>query len=210
MGHSSKGTQNIWYKIYNKFVQMLESAEVGKSLGSRMEDFVVGNNNFTERLMKHKEHRLSHLELTFYGPRLLPYEEYHDRIGEAIELLEKYPTFECSFKNQWKQQAERIKSMVAVYFPEKKLFSYCHWWNLRTSKKYGYTWKKVSPDLVLTLLANYSFNDHPIYYFEAQLDGDQVKITKEETYSRQIGCTAITLVPGHEIPSLSVHVNSQT
>lgn len=70
--------------------------------------------------------------------------------------------------------------MVAVYFPEKRLFSYCHRWKSRTSKKYGYSWKKVSPALVLTLLADYSFNDRPIYYFEAQLDGDQVIITKEE------------------------------
>lgn len=82
----SKDTKNIRYKVYNKFVQMLESAEVRKSLGSRMEEFIVGDSKFTERLIKHKDHVLSHLELTFYGPKLLPYEEYHNRIGEAMEL----------------------------------------------------------------------------------------------------------------------------
>lgn len=86
--------------------------------------------------------------------------------------------------------------MAAVYIPEKKLFSYCHWWNSVTSKKYRYTWKKVSPDLVLTLLANYSFNDRPIHYFEVKTDGDQVQITKEKVFSRPPGCTEITLVPG--------------
>jgi hypothetical protein len=197
MGHT-KNTKNIRYKVYNKFVQMMESAEVRKPLGSRMEDFVVGDGSFSKRLIKHKDHGFSRLELTFYGPKLLTYEEYHNRIVETMELLEECPTFECSFENQWRQRADRIKSMIAIYLPEKEkgVFAYCHWRNSVTSKKYGYVWKNVLPNVVSKLLANYSFNDRPIYYFEAKVDEDEVSITKEVVYSRQPGCTAITLVPG--------------
>lgn len=60
----------------------------------------MGHSKFTERLIKHKDHGLSRLELTFYGPKLLPYEEYHNRIGEAMELLGECPTFECSFETK--------------------------------------------------------------------------------------------------------------
>lgn len=86
--------------------------------------------------------------------------------------------------------------MVAVYFPKKKLFAYSHWWNSITSKKNGYSWKRVSKDVVGILLANFSFNDHPIYYFEAKEEENFISITKEKVYQRVEGSTEMTLIPG--------------
>jgi len=51
---SSDDTKNIRYKVYNKFVQILESAEVRKSLGSRMEGLVADDDErFMARLLRH-------------------------------------------------------------------------------------------------------------------------------------------------------------
>ena len=46
-------------------------------------------------------------------------------------------------------------------------------------------------------LANYSFNDRAIHYFEAKVDkdGNIATVTKETTGKREPGCTAVTLVP---------------
>ncbi|KAF9975190.1 hypothetical protein BGZ75_000613 [Mortierella antarctica] len=195
MGHVDE-TKNIRYKVYNKFVQVLESAEVRKSLGSRMEDLVAKEGAFARRMERHKEHGYSRVELTFYGPQLLDLSTYRKRMDDARELLGKCPTFECSFELQWKERARRIQSMLAIYFPKEKFFAYCHWWNSTTSKKYGYMWRKVPSAIAMTLLANYSFNDRPIYYLEAEVKGDTVAVTKAKVYERVPGCTAMTMVAG--------------
>jgi hypothetical protein len=115
----------------------------------------------------------------------------------AQDLLSGCTTYECPFKKQWKQRAQNITSMVAVYFPKKKIFAYCHWWNSLTSKKYGYMWEKVQESIVPLLLANFSFNNRPIYYHEFKQDHSETPyISKKVTYQCESGSTAITLVPG--------------
>ena len=176
---------------------MLESAEVRKSLGSRMEKLVEKEGRFSRRLERYKDCGYTRLELTFYGPNLLSLKDYQGHMKNTQDLLSTCASFECSFEKQWTQRAQNITSMVAVYFPKKKLFAYCHWWNSITSKKYGYMWEKVAANLVPLLLANFSFNDRPIYYHEFDLQQDKTpSITKELTYQRESGSTAITLVPG--------------
>jgi hypothetical protein len=87
--------------------------------------------------------------------------------------------------------------MVAVHFPKEKCFAYSHWWNSITSKKYGYMWQNVSPKVVPLLLANYSFNDRPIYYFVATVgENGRASVEKKVVYERLPGCSAKTLVPG--------------
>ena len=208
---TKKGTKNIRYKVYNKFVQALESADVRKSLGSRMEDLVEKEGTFARRLERHKEFGYSRIELTFYGSALLPLLHYSDRMDETREFLEECTTYQCSFEQQWRQRAECITSMVAVHFPKKEIFAYCHWWNSITAKKYGYMWRKVKPDVVPLLLANFSFNDRPIHYLVVGVREDgRACIEKETVYERVPGCTAITLVAGgHKgmFPSRDAHAD---
>ncbi|OAQ25584.1 hypothetical protein K457DRAFT_23046 [Linnemannia elongata AG-77] len=127
---SSDDTKNIRYKVYNKFVQILESAEVRKSLGSRMEGLVADDDErFMARLLRHKDHGMSLLELTFYGSTLLYLEKYHAHLDHARDLLSTCPVYDCSYEEMWKQRANCIESMVAVHIPAKKVFAYCHWWS---------------------------------------------------------------------------------
>jgi len=83
----------------------------------QMENLVKKEGMFAERIAKYKEN-------------------WYTRV-EAGDLLKSCQTYECSFEHMWKERAQCINSMVAVYFPAKKLFTYCHWWNSTTSKKYG-------------------------------------------------------------------------
>jgi hypothetical protein len=190
-------TKNIRHKVYNKFIQALESADVRKSLGSRMENLVENEGTFAHRLERHKNHGYTRIELTFYNPELQSLSQYFEHMEKTRELLNGCRTFSCSFENQWKQRAESITSMVAVHFPEKNWFAYCHWWNSITSKKYGYLWTTVTVDIMPKLLANFSFNDRPIYLITAGIGENGKGIVEKETiYERVPGCTAITLVAG--------------
>ncbi|OAQ26280.1 hypothetical protein K457DRAFT_22227 [Linnemannia elongata AG-77] len=195
---SSDDTKNIRYKVYNKFVQILESAEVRKSLGSRMEGLVADDDKrFMARLLRHKDHGMSRLELTFYGSTLLSLDEYLAHLDHARALLSTCPVYDYSYEEMWKERANYIESMVAVHIPAKKAFAYCHWWNSVTSKKYGYIWKNVGSKLVPLLLANYSFNDRPIHYIKVKVDdAGEVEIISEKVYERESGCAAMTLVAG--------------
>jgi len=195
---SSDDTKNIRYKVYNKFVQILESAEVRKSLGSRMEGLVADDDErFMARLLRHKDHGMSRLELTFYGNTLLSLDEYKAHLDHARALLSTCRVYDYSYEEMWKERANYIESMVAVHIPAKKVFAYCHWWNSVTSKKYGYMWKNVGSKLVPLLLANYSFNDRPIHYIKVKVDdAGVVEIISEKVYEREPGCTAMTLVAG--------------
>jgi hypothetical protein len=193
---SNDDDKDIRFKVYNKFVQILESAEVRKSLGCRMEKLVAKEGNFATRLERYKDDGYSRLELTFYGPNLLTIIEYQKHMKKAQELLSDCTTFQCSFEAQWVQRAANIASMVAVYFPKKKIFAYCHWWNSLTSKKCGYQWKVAAAN-VSKLLANYSFNDRPIHYMECDINHEEKPVViKQVKYMREPGCTAITLVAG--------------
>ena len=195
---SSDDTKNIRYKVYNKFVQILESAEVRKSLGSRMEGLVADDDKrFMARLLRHKDHGMSRLELTFYGNTLLSLDEYLAHLDHARALLSTCRVYDHSYEEMWKERANYIESMVAVHIPAKKVFAYCHWWNSVTSKKYGYMWKNVGSKLVPLLLANYSFNDRPIHCIKVKVDdAGEVEIISEKVYERESGCTAMTLVAG--------------
>ena len=194
-----KNADNIRYKVYNKLVQILESAEVRKSLGSRMEDLVEKDTTFARRVERYKKHGYTRVELTFYGPSLRPLEEYQHEMDKTRTLLKECRTFKCSFETQWQERAKCITSMAAVYFPKEQVFAYCHWWNSLTSKKYGYMWNKVKPAIIPLLLANFSFNDRPTYYMEGRVDEDKKIILGEiKTFMREPGCTAITLVAGSQ------------
>jgi hypothetical protein len=195
--------KNIRYKVYNKFVQILESAEVRKSLGSRLEDLVEKETAFGRRVKKYKKHGYSRIELTFEGSSLTSLQSYQDEMDETKNFLKECKTFKCSFESQWQERAKCITSMAAVYFPEEKVFAYCHWWNCVTSKKYGYMWKEFKkPELIPLLLANFSFNNRPIYFVEGHVEEvngkDEVILGEIRTFKREPGCTAITLVAGSQ------------
>jgi hypothetical protein len=191
--------QRIRCKMYNKLVQMLESAEVRMSLGSRMEDLVMETDKkLHKRLRKAKKCGLSRLEITFYGRKLRKFSYYEDIVENVKNQIQDCPTFRVPFEAYWKYMASNITSMIGVYvFGEKEsAFAYCHWWNSITKKKYGSHRAKVGREEAMTALANYSFNDRPIYFLEVEMDGNKTKDITVTKYMRPVGCKEITLVAG--------------
>jgi hypothetical protein len=199
---ATKDDQEVRCKVYNKFVQMMESAETTSSLGSRMESLVIDvDGKFHKRLRRARKMGLSRLEVKFYGGDLKNHAYYEDYLEHVKEMIQECQTFEVPFENYWKYMTSNISSMVGVFASgtvdgsTRTAFAYCHWWNSITAKKYGVLREKVDREEALKLLANYSFNDRPIYFLEVSLDdpSKEIKVTK---YMRPEGCTEMTFVAG--------------
>lgn len=193
--------QKIRCKMYNKFVQMMESAETRMSLGSRMEDLVMAQDKkLHKRLRKAKEHGLSRLEITFYGKKLRKFAYYEEVVNDTKDILQDCPTYRVSFEEYWRYMASTITSMVGVHIvsEDTTAFAYCHWWNSITKKKYGSYRNKVGKDEAMKALANYSFNDRPIYLLEVEMENGTIKNIITTKYERPVGCTEITLVSGKQ------------
>lgn len=186
--------QRLRCKMYNKFVQLLESAEVRTSLGSRLEELVDSSNKgFRERLLEASTSGYSRLEITFYGAAIHKRKYYKNIMHETKDLLQGCRTHKVSYENYWKYMAEQQTCMIGVYIPHRHTFAYCHWWNSVTGKMYGSHRGRIGRDEAMTLLANFSFNDRPIYLVEVGKDNISTTV---KTYTRSVGCQAITLVAG--------------
>ena len=185
-------------KVYNKFVQMLESRELRSKLGSQLHHLVANTDaGFQERLLKHRSTGMSRVEVTIYGSRLYKEATYAKIMASVLDYLKPCPAFRVSFDKQWEALASRITQMVAVYIPETQTFAYCHWWNSLTKRMQGITKTKITTADVKLHLANFSFNDRPIHYLVVKQKGEkEYEVTKHTIYKRAKGCTAITLVPG--------------
>ncbi|KAF9966680.1 hypothetical protein BGZ73_000919 [Actinomortierella ambigua] len=191
------GGQRVKCKVYNKFIQMLQSAEVRKQLGSRMDDLVANPDPaFTEKLLRYQDDGFSRIEITFYGSNVQRRRYYRERMQELLAMMQECPTVSVSYTQQWSSLAAYIKDVVAIYVAKRKTFAYCHWWNSVTGKKYGSAKGKVGRDEVQGLLANYSFNDRKIHYFVVDADRNKVKVLSEKIFKRLEGSTAMTLVAG--------------
>lgn len=201
---ATEDDQKVRCKIYNKFVQMMESAETMLSLGSRIESLVMPvDEKFHKRLRSARKTGLSRLEVKFYGSKLYDHAYYRDYLEYIKEQIQDCSTFKVSYENYWKYMASNISSMVGIFAEgvvdgtKQSAFAYCHWWNSITAKKYGSIRKGVDQDEALHLLANYSFNDRPIYFLKVSLD-DPLKDVVITKYMRPKDCTKMTLVAGRQ------------
>ncbi|KAG0167132.1 hypothetical protein DFQ29_000605 [Apophysomyces sp. BC1021] len=183
----------IRIKVYNKFVQMLESCDLQTKLGSQLKNFVVNSDTrFLERLQQYCSTGMSRIEITIYSTRLYSYEHYSQIMDQATLFLRVVSDNKGLF-----QVVERLTQMTSIYIRNKKTFAYCHWWNSLTKRMHGHSRTSIEEKDLLTLLANFGFNDRPIHCFIVDWISDKTyTIVEHRQYERVPGSVAITLVPG--------------
>lgn len=183
-------------KVYNKFVQMLEIADVRSNLGTQLGNFVLNPSTaFQDRLKHYRSTGMTRIELTIFCDHVLDYQQYLGILYGHVSELQDCPTFQVPFEQQWRILVDKLQSVITVYDVATKTFGYCHWWNSLTGRKQGYFKANISESEVMKLVANYSFNDRPIYYYTVDSTKQDTVITRT-IHRRVTGCTAITLVPG--------------
>lgn len=185
-------------KIYNKFIQTIESCEVRKSIGSRLSHLVADSDtSFIDKVKRFREFGYSRIEITVYGSTLFTQDMYRQTMDKLIKKDLAYcPTFKVPLQKQWNLVVDQLTQFVAVYIEETSTFAYCHWWNSHTKRKQGVCRSGISKNNLENLLANFSFNDRPIHYIHLKLVGKSYDIINHEHYKRPDGSTAMTLVPG--------------
>lgn len=73
-------------KIYNKFVQMIESTEARSRIGSQLSNFIANRSQrFTQKLLRYKDTGMTRFEITVYGTEL--YTTAKTRLS-LVELLD--------------------------------------------------------------------------------------------------------------------------
>ncbi|KAL1932984.1 hypothetical protein VTP01DRAFT_8662 [Rhizomucor pusillus] len=162
-------------KIYNKFVQMLESTDVRSSLGSQLANLIMNPCPlFAQKLRSLSGSGMSRIEITFYSSTVYDASEYELIIHQTLEWMSRCPTFEISFEHQWRALTKEIRRFFAVYVRDTRVFAYCHWWNSITGKKQGMSRSNIDQKEVIPLLSNFSFNHRPIHFLTLTTASDEV------------------------------------
>lgn len=184
-------------KLYNKFVQLVEASEVRSKLGSKL-SYLVANTDvdLAEKLQKYKKVGMTRLEITLYCPQVFKEKYYQELVDKYLSLVSNCPTYEVSYRKQWKKVVKRLTQMLVVYIPESSTFTYCHWWNSLTRRYQGLQKSNVPPSQVKVLMANLAFNDRPIHYLEVAVNGKDYSMTNYVKYRRVEGSVEITMIPG--------------
>jgi hypothetical protein len=190
-------TTKLRAKLYNKFIQMVESSEIRSKLGSKL-SYLVANTDLdlAEKLQRYKKAGMTRLEITLYGSKVYKAKYYQGLMDEYLDLLSECPTYRVSYRKQWKQIVKRLTQMLVVYIPETSTFTYCHWWNSLTGRFQGLQKSGIAPSEVKVLMSNLSYNDRPVHYLECEVHDKQYSVINYVKYRRVEGSVEITMVPG--------------
>jgi len=182
----------IRIKVYNKFIQMLECPNVRKNIGSIVHHIVANpSDEFQRTLLNASPYGLTRVEIKIYSQQVYNRRSYARLMRQTLGFISGCRVYQQSFENQWKLLVDHIfdKPVVMVYDRDHKIFGYCHWCNLLTSRIQGVVKKNIEPEEIPFLLSNFSFNGRYIRYID--LSGG---VRTDEQYHRLTD--GDTLVPG--------------
>lgn len=178
-------------KVYNTFAHILESAGVRVLLGSNVHSLLNGSVK-ADTLLRHKDHGVSRIELTFYSDTFKPISVYRTMVmNVASELLAGCPTYCNSLSRQWATFQTNIHQTAAVYHVETSTFAYCHWWNSLTKMMQGGSSAIRNIGELPKLLGNYSFYERDMHLITIADDGET-----SSTFARVPGGSPITMCCG--------------
>ena len=187
------GSTLLRIKVYNKFIQMLESSGVRTTLGSRIHNMFVDPTDSIKRTFERtREVGLTRIEMKFYGQEIRSLDYYVRKfVRTKRRYLQGCRFYKVSFDSQWRRLIDEIyeDQVIMVYLKSDNMFAYCHWWNSITKKMQGCYNKITQNEDLKTLIANYSFNGMTTKLITVDIDGETCKEYRRIT-------NAITLIPG--------------
>jgi hypothetical protein len=184
-------------KVYNKFVQMLQSTDINSKLGCQLYNFVANPSaEFTHRFLNYRSCGMSRLEFTFYSSNLYQLEYYLDHLHSTLLFLRNLSTYEVPFQNQWANIIKRLNSACFIYDKKSKILVYCHWWNSITCRKNGVLFKGIDLKYIMNIIANFSFNDRNSFLIMLDNFLDSPTSYSTRIFQRISGSTGITFTAG--------------
>jgi hypothetical protein len=153
---------NIRYKLYNKFVQSIESAGVRKSMGNHIADWCNNPEPVLKQAIdKSLDTGLLRLEITFYRD-VYNSTLTRDYINEKMEYLRQLVTPELLYHNpittQWQLLLQTISYNLLLVDTDNKLALFVYYHNKETGKVNGTYIKEITTNCISNYLKMYSFN----------------------------------------------------
>ena len=181
-------------KVYNKIVQILESAGVREPIGSSIHTLLT-DTDIASTAIDYQLFGVTRIEVTFYSSELQTPRYYTETVLGLYKRLESCPTFSVSLEDQWKALRDQLTQMLCIYDEKTSAFAYCQWWNSLTGKIQGAS-KTVKPKDLMKIVGNYSFPNRPIYLIQVSKTTGDEKIRVFRRNSSDDDDKNLTLVPG--------------
>jgi hypothetical protein len=185
-----RGTDNgtVRYKLYNKFVQSMESPSVRGKVGSHVADWV--NNPEKElyyAIPKSMDTGLLRLEITFYrnntkkqiDPRFI-----ESQMDYLEQLIPQHLLFYNPISVQYELLLERVQSNTCIIDTDKKIALFSLYLNRETGKTNGFYVKESCSNKISNILKYYTF-DLPISVILLKRDGENIRL-QQDTYIRRL------------------------
>lgn len=145
---SSRGKNEVRFKVYNKFCQALESFRVEEYFGDHLRDWIGGQDTMLGKsITKSLPHGYTRIELSFYD--LSSYSEIQDSLALTKEYVAKVVSlgvfYRCSIQDQWKAFCENLGSSCMLVCKESSDFLFANWVSKSTKKVggcFGNLWDK--------------------------------------------------------------------
>ena len=177
----------IRIKIYNKFIQTIESPAVRTNYGSHIAKWV---NNKNQTLNKAIDKSLnvgySRLEMTFYTPNGRPpkneiVDENFNEIYDRIKHITSQSIFYNSINNQFKGIMEQVSENLIIYDKTRKHLLLVRWFNSLSGKMNGIIFKNISclSNRIINIIGKMTFNNIPIRLIIIEYE-DKRKNKKED------------------------------
>ena len=126
-------------KVYNKFVQSLETRNVTARIGMHLDDWINNKEEqLRESIQRSLEHGFTRLEITFYSGKLFTTKFYEDELEHLGELaLGSGKMFCCPIGEQWRAFTESLTSNMAIIDLDTKEYALGMWCNTLTRRVGG-------------------------------------------------------------------------
>jgi len=176
-------------KVYNKWVQLIESSGVYANIGSVLHSFIDKGNQLFDFLEEAKNEGFTRIELCIDYPKIQNRDKYVEIMNSFLELINNARTYVQSFENHWKLLVDKVckREVIMIYDEVNMLFGYCHWFNKLTGKIQGIIKRGICKDELEMLISNQSFDKRITRIFF-------VKENMWKSYKRTK--YGVTLVPG--------------
>lgn len=158
----------IRVKIYNKFIQTMESPAVRTSTGSHLLHWINHDNkDFDDAIFKSLDYGYSRLEMTFYNDTIPSDDLVHRNFEFVYDIIKKTSNdaiFYNTINNQFKAIMDQVSENLFVFDKTKKQLLQVRWYNKLSNKMNGIIHKKIGyfSNRLINILGRFTFNDKPI------------------------------------------------
>ena len=202
MGQDELTEQKIRYKVYNKFIQSLESKGVRTSIGNHVMDWIHNPSPMLGNSIEQSfDYGLLRLEITYYMDErsIMESSTLFEHMDWLTNLIPPTLIYHQSIPRQWQLYGECIRSNMCVIDLDHKQALVSYAINRLTTKINGFLVNASSSNNLSNIVKQFTFNV-PIYVVLFRRIGDQLAF-QYHTYTKR-------LIPNKKLDTLPTYLTT--